>query len=335
MFKTTKDPDLAGNPIDDVIGSSIKYAALTAAGKLGMFRELRGKSLPLSRLAEAIGASEQGIQVLADVLVTLGYLRCVDGRYENGPVARRWLGEEGPLDFTPALLWAYELQNVLWELPQAIQQGKPSQSLWERWADRPEAGKDFSDYMKVKSMLTVSAIVDAVEIPQGATRLLDLGGSHGLHSIAFCRRHPELTATIFDLPEALLKTGDALEESGLSNRITIQHGNFLEDELGTGYDVVLLFEILHNHTPEENTMLLTKAANALRPSGVVVILDDVRGEEFDEHNVAFSLAMFACSGDRTYSLNEIDHWLERAGFDSSKQLALPSSVSLVVATRTD
>ena len=184
-------------------------------------------------------------------------------------------------------------------------------------------------------MLTVSAIVDAVEIPQGATRLLDLGGSHGLHSIAFCRRHPELTATIFDLPEALLKTGDALEESGLSNRITIQHGNFLEDELGTGYDVVLLFEILHNHTPEENTMLLTKAANALRPSGVVVILDDVRGEEFDEHNVAFSLAMFACSGDRTYSLNEIDHWLERAGFDSSKQLALPSSVSLVVATRTD
>lgn len=334
MFHTTDDAALVGNPIDDVIGSSIKYAALVTAGKLGVFRALEGRSLTAAELAEAISASEAGTEALADVLATTGYLERVDGRYRHGEPARRWLSRDSERDFTPALLWGYELWNVLWELPQAIRDGKPAQSLWERWAERPEAGADFSDYMKVKSTLTVDSIVEATPIPASATRLLDLGGSHGLHSMAFCRAHPGLSATIMDLPEALANTGDAIAAAGLSDRVSLHRGSFLEEDFGTGYDVVLLFEIVHNHTPGENTALLRKAAAALNPGGVVVILEDVKGDDLEPHNAAFSLAMFACSGDRTYSLAEMDGWLEAAGgFGPATRIQLPSSVSLVVATR--
>jgi 2-polyprenyl-3-methyl-5-hydroxy-6-metoxy-1,4-benzoquinol methylase len=333
MFHTTDDTTLAGNPIDDVIGSSIKYAALVVAGKLGVLRALDGRPLTAAELATAIGASERGTTALADVLVTAGYLDLVDGRYQHGPVARRWLSADAPQDFTPALLWGYELWKVLWDLPQAVRDGKPAQSLWERWVDNPQAGKDFSDYMKVKSTLTVDSIVEAAPLPDGARRLLDLGGSHGLHSMAFCRRYPALHATIMDLPEALASTGDAIAAAGLADRISLRHGSFFEQEFGEGYDVVLLFEILHNHTPSENRALLAKAARALRPGGKVIILEDVKAEKLEEHNAAFSLAMFACSGDRTYGLDEFDAWLESAGFDRGELVPLPSSVSLVIGTR--
>ncbi|GLW71411.1 SAM-dependent methyltransferase [Kitasatospora phosalacinea] len=333
MFKTTTDADLAGNPIDEFIGNSIKYAAVTAAAKLGVFTALREGPKTLEELAGAIGASVDGTRAVADVAAVLGWLELSDGRYATGPLAERWLDTDSVLDFTPALLWAYELTNVLWELPQAVRDGKPAQSLWERWADKPEAGKDFSAYMKVKSRLTVDSITEAVPVPEGAQRLLDLGGSHGLHTMAFCRRYPELTATILDLPEALANTGAALEAEGLADRVSLRRGSFLTEDLGEGYDVVLLFEIVHNHTDEENRDLIARAAKALRPGGKIVVLEDVRGEKLDEHNAAFSLAMFACSGDRTYSLPEITGWMEDADLATVEHIALPSSVSLVVGTK--
>ncbi len=316
-----------------MIGSSIKYAALTAAAKLGVFRALEAAPLTLDQLADEIDASVDGTKALVDVAVVLGWLESTDGLYRNGPIAQRWLSRDAEYDFTSALLWAYELQNVLWDLPQAIRDGKPERSLWERWADNPEAGRDFSEYMKVKSRLTVHSIVDAATLPADARRLLDLGGSHGLHSMAFCHRHPALTATVLDLPEALASTGEAIATEGLTERITLRRGDFLSEDLGTGYDVVLLFEIVHNHTDAENRDLIRRATAALRPGGKILILEDVRGEAPDAHNAAFSLAMFACSGDRTYSLPEITGWLTEAGVASVEQLSLPSSLSLVVATR--
>ncbi|KOG41996.1 methyltransferase [Streptomyces decoyicus] len=334
MFKTTTDAELAGNPIDEVIGSTIRYAALTSAAKLGIFTALEEDGpKTLDELAAAIGASTDGTRAVADVAAVLGWLTLEDGRYRNGPLAERWLGKNAEYDFTPALLWAYELTNVMWDLPQAVRDGKPDRSLWERWADNPDAGRDFSAYMRVKSRLTVQSIVDAVPLPEGARRLLDLGGSHGLHSMAMCRRHPDLSATILDLPEALADTGTAIAEAGLTDRITLERGSFLSGDLGTGYDVVFLFEIVHNHTDEENRDLVARAAKALRPGGRIVVLEDVRGEELDEHNAAFSLAMYACSGDRTYSLPEISGWLTDAGLKTVERIALPSSVSLVVGTK--
>jgi len=333
MFHTTDDSALSGNPIDDVIGSSIKYAALVSSAKLGLFRALEGKSLTARELAAAVSASEQGTQALADVLVTLGYLQLEKGQYRFGPIATRWLSSSAERDFTPALLWGYELWNVLWELPEAIRAGQPRQSLWERWADRPQAGRDFSDYMKIKSTLTVPAIIENAPIPATARRLIDLGGSHGLHATAFCRRYPQLTATVMDLPEALANTGKTIADAGLSDRVSLKRGDFLKDPIGTNHDVVLLFEIVHNHTPDDNRGLIKRAAEGLNPGGVVIILEDLKRTEPDPHNAAFSLAMFACSGDRTYSYEEITGWCKDAGLTSAPAIQLPSSVSLVAATK--
>lgn len=333
MFHTTDDVALAGNPIDDVIGSSIKYAAIVSAGKLRVFQALEAGPLSSAQLAKAIGCSEQGTQALADVLAAIDYLRLEGGRYSLGRTAERWLGARAERDFTPALLWAYELWNVLWELPQAIRDGKPKQSLWERWAERPEAGRDFSEYMKIKSTLTADAIVRAAPVPAGAKRLLDLGGSHGLHTIAFCKSHPQLNATIMDLPEALRGTSAAARSAGVDGRVALREGDFLKDPIGDGYDVVLLFEIVHNHTPDENRRLLRQVGAALNPGGVVLILEDLKGEQLDQHNAAFSLAMFACSGDRTYAQHEIESWLKTAELASGEVVRLPSSLSLIVGRK--
>lgn len=330
MLHTTSDQKLSGNPIDDVIGSSIKYAAIVSAAKLGVMKALNEQHLTIDELASRLEVSARGLQALVDVLATLGYVEVADGKYGPGEIARRWLSPDEKLDFTPALLWGYELWNVLWDLPDAIRHGKPQRSLWQRWENNPRAGADFSDYMKVKSRLTLASIVEALPMPREARRLIDLGGSHGLHAMALCSRYPNLHATVMDLPEALANTKRAVADARLEQRVTLKPGDFLKDDMGRGYDAVLLFEIVHNHTPDENRELIARASRALNPGGIVAVLEDVKEHALDEHNAAFSLAMFACSGDRTYARDEIAAWLKGAELSRIEQVKLPSSVSLMI-----
>jgi cyclopropane fatty-acyl-phospholipid synthase-like methyltransferase len=105
--------------------------------------------------------------------------------------------------------------------------------------------------------------------------LLDIGGGHGMYSIAFCQQNLSLSATVFDSAEALKPAKINIAEAGLENAIQIKAGDFLEDDLGEAYDVALLFNICHGLSEEQNIALLNKTAKALNPGGMAVILEQL------------------------------------------------------------
>ena len=92
-----------------------------------------------------------------------------------------------------------------------------------------------------------------MKLPPTARRLLDVGGGHGSYSIGFCRRYPQLSATIFDLPGALKLGQETIAAERISDRIWVQEGDFWVDDLGDSYDVALLFNIIHAHLPDKNS----------------------------------------------------------------------------------
>jgi hypothetical protein len=109
--------------------------------------------------------------------------------------------------------------------------------------------------------------------------------------------------------------------------------------LGNGYDVALLFNIIHGNLPTRNTELLQKVASALNPGGVVVILDQLTGKVFGETSRAFAalmgLNLFNLAGGQTYGFEEIAGWLTSAGFTNPRRLRLLRSPgnSLVLGTK--
>jgi hypothetical protein len=44
-------------------------------------------------------------------------------------------------------------------------------------------------------------VARTLPIPPSPTAMLDLGGSHGLYSVALCRRYPTLDGTILEPPQ--------------------------------------------------------------------------------------------------------------------------------------
>ena len=190
-------------------------------------------------------------------------------------------------------------------------------------------------YQRANAQLGVGSIVPLVPIPPSAERLLDLGGSHGLFSIGFCKQHPNLDAVVFDFPVALVETEKAVAAEGLAGRVTVQHGDYLEDDIGHGYDVILCFFLPHNHTEDDNKRLMAKASRALKPGGMIVVHEMLRDDPPSSFNAMYSLLFFLYSGTRNYGYQEITGWLTEVGFGEFKRMDVPPGgmTSIVTAIK--
>jgi methylase of polypeptide subunit release factors len=83
----------------------------------------------------------------------------------------------------------------------------------------------------------------------GVARVLDVGGGSGAYAAEFVRAKPGVTATVFDLPNVLALTAEHLAQSGVQDRVTLVPGDYERDDLGQGFDVVLLSAIIHSNPP--------------------------------------------------------------------------------------
>jgi len=316
-------PSLPPPPIEAISHPVVKSASIITAAKLGLFKVIGNKSLSAADLAATLNINELGITCLADVLVSANFLKRSEGLYSNSPISLAWLSNSAYSDFTPAILWMAEVWHLLQDLPDIVRRGGPVVSTWEKMS--PESGKIFSQYMLALATLFSEPLVKAVPIKDSYRSLLDLGGSHGLYSIAFCRQHAQLSATIFDLPSALSNTPEMISRKKMTERIRIEEGNYLQDEIPTSIDIVFCSALIHNHSPSENISLFNKIHKSLSLDGVLIIQEFLRTEPPDEFNAVFSLLMLLHSGTRTYTFSEISEWLKEAGF--SKIILKPSTAT--------
>jgi SAM-dependent methyltransferase len=319
----------------DVYLPMMKAAAIISAGQLRLFEALSKGPLPAARLAEATGASEVGITHLADFLVALGYLHEGPEGYSNSRRATRWFTVGGDVDYTAGLLWTAESWGLMGQLTAAVRQGAPEKTLWASMQERPHWGPVFSSYMQAFARHLGPDLLRRVQLPEGARRLLDLGGSHGLHSVGFCRKYPALESVIVDFPSALTETEAMLAREGLSSRVTVRPGDLLHGDWGTGYDAVLYLSVAHNQTAADNARVLGHIGSVLRPGGLLVIHEYLSGEPLDVYDAAFRLTLLVETATRTYGLEEFSAWLAAAGFEPPARVDLEprEKGSLLLARR--
>jgi len=171
---------------------------------------------------------------------------------------------------------------------------------------------------------------------QGVGRMLDLGGGSGANAISFASASETLLAVVLDLPEVVGLTQNYIEKAGLSERITTRAGDMLVDPLGEDYDLILVSQICHMFSPEENGRVLERCFDALAPGGRLAILDFILNADrtAPRFGALFALNMLVGTpAGRSYSAEEYCAWLGQAGFTEARHIQLPGPAGLVVATR--
>lgn len=328
--------NVAPAPMLDLFGA-MAFRALTAAARLGVFEALADGPRTAVQLARRIEADELGTRVLLDALASVGYVRKgKNGAYALTAMAAKWL--PGMAEGVP---FAERMVFEQWRsLEGRVRGAEPPGEHYEDGGWTEDTWREFQSGMIAAARANVDPVARAVKLPSGARQLLDVGGGHGLYAIAFCKRNPQLAATVFDFPEALEITKETIEAEGMTSRVTTQPGDFWTDALGSGYDVALLFNIVHSNQPDRNVELFRKVASALVPGGLLVILDqlsDSRGTGPAARAIAslMSLNMYIGTGGQAYASREIFGWLRQAGLEPVRRINLMRSPGngLVLATK--
>ena len=148
----------------------------------------------------------------------------------------------------------------------------------------PEAADHLETWMRVTADGAIRTLVNSGTMAH-AERLLDVGGGDGTIACALVSLYGNLDATVFNLPASAAIAERVIGARGLSDRVHVQIGDFLHDELPGSFDRVLFSRVLTDWNAETCTMLFKKVKRALRPDGRLII-----NEALVEGNVDYTIA---------------------------------------------
>lgn len=331
----------APGPFLDLFGAA-GLRAVTAGLELGVFEALADRRSGAADLARELDADERALTALLDFLAELGYVTESDGLYGNSRMTTKWLRADSPTSVADWLSFWDRLVLPFWneEMTAVIRTGAPSRTIYEWFDEEPERWTLAQRGFRAVATLTADEVVRKVDVPAYADRLLDVGGGHGLFSVEFCLANPGLRATVFDSEPALSAARETVEGAGsdVADRVGLAAGDYWADGLGDGYDLALLFNVIHSHSPAENTTLLRRTRDALEPGGRVVLMDqfeDSAPTPIAETALQFvGLTYLVTLGGRIYPFADVSEWLADAGFVDVERIGLRSApgASLVVGT---
>jgi hypothetical protein len=315
-------------PVLDIF-SAVSFRIVAAAVRLKVFEALEQGPATAAEVAQRTGASERGMALLLDALAAFGYVEERDGQYASTAMTAKWLLPGSGADVSPGFEYWAAILDELWggqKLEETICRGHPATNLYQWIESQPQVSDAFQRWMVATARLVADEVLAKLKIPSGARRLLDVGGGHGIYSLALCRKYPELSAVIFDSPQALKAAQANIAAAGMDGKVSVQEGNFLQGDLGEDYDVVLLFNILHGFTPEQNLGLVRSAAAALNPGGIAAIVEQTARQAPGPASLAavrvLEMSYFHLLDGRVYTYEDIAGRLKATGFHNMRQKKL-------------
>ncbi|MBM3499536.1 MAG: hypothetical protein FJX74_12790 [Armatimonadetes bacterium] len=150
------------------------------------------------------------------------------------------------------------------------------------------------------------------------------------------KRLPDATALIFDLPTVVAIARECAELAGVSDRVETRAGSYWDDELGEGFDLAIVSNILHSSGPEGCVTILQKTLRALAPGGRAVVHDFILGEDGTTPPWAalFSLNMLNAGNEgRSYTRGELEEFAAEAGFEATEYRQCTEDTGVVVARK--
>jgi 2,7-dihydroxy-5-methyl-1-naphthoate 7-O-methyltransferase len=104
--------------------------------------------------------------------------------------------------------------------------------------------------------------------------VVDIGGGTGAMLAEILRTRPKIHGTLVDLPRTVARSGETFQAAGVAERVTAVGQSFF-DPLPPGADLYLLRGVLNDWPDREATAILSRCAEAARPTGRVVVLKGV------------------------------------------------------------
>jgi 2-polyprenyl-3-methyl-5-hydroxy-6-metoxy-1,4-benzoquinol methylase len=314
--------NLAPTPLVDTQVAFNSARAIMAASVTGLFETLGKDSKSVELISRDCRTHVIATKQLLDCLVGIGYLNWKNGNYSLKKKYYKWLLNESPANLKGKLKFQVSEWNWMTNLEEYVRTGKPldlhSSLSKEEWANYQQGMRDLS-------VNVAKELAGKLKLRLDATQMLDIGGSHGLYSIELCKKNVQIQSTILELEGAVESASSIAAQYDMSDRVRYRAGNILMDDIGEAqYDLILINNVVHHFTHEQNLVLSQKASRALKPGGILAIGEFVRPSKPGVGGVVaatcdmyFSLT----SSSGTWAAEEMRKWQMQAGLKPMKAIS--------------
>jgi SAM-dependent methyltransferase len=306
----------------DAVGGMALSGVVVAAVRTGITARLAASHATVPEIAADLGLDPLPVRLLLDCLRSTGYVTERSGRYRLSRSARRWLDPASPLSVAGYVAGTADYWPWWAGLDETVRTGKSSGSH-----DAPSDDAYWRRYItgqRELARLSAAEIARKLPLPRDPRTLLDIGGGHGGYCAALCGRYPALAATVLDLPGSAAIGRELIAADGLADRVSFRDGDATTAELGTGYDAVLCFNLVHHLAPADAAALFGRIGAALRPGGVLAVLDVFAepGRRRTAQADLLALFVYLSSGARVHTPGDLDGWLRDAGLGPARKISI-------------
>jgi 2-polyprenyl-3-methyl-5-hydroxy-6-metoxy-1,4-benzoquinol methylase len=278
---------LAGRLFGDVVGA-LELFTVYLGERLGLYRALaRDGPVTSSELAGRTGTAERYVREWLEHHAASGLLEVDDPA--AAPPARRY---RLPPAHVPVLADPDDVRYRAFNGVEIVRAGRWLPLLVEAfrtggappplpWAPEGRADYNRAVFLNLLGTQWLPAIADVdrrlrAEPP---ARVADLACGAGWSSIAMAQAYPLVSVDGFDLdPDVIAAARRNAEQAGVSGRVSFAVTDASGPGISGRYDLVTIFEGLHDMSRPVDA--LAAARGMLRPSGSVVIADELVEDEF-------------------------------------------------------
>ena len=325
-----ESPAALPDDFQEVLNAWRESRIVLTAIELDLFTAV-GKGTTPAEVAARLQTDPRATDLLLHALAALGLLEKRGASFHNGPVAAQFLCAGSPDDRRRALMHIAALWHRWSALTECVRKGEPA-PRGPRDAAEPEA---FIAAMHANSTQRAPALIAALDL-LGVRRVLDVGGGSGGYAVALARAVPALRVEVLDLADVVPLTARYVAAAGVSDRVTVKAGDLNADDLGAGYDLVLISAICHMNGPAQNADLIRRAAKALAPGGRLVVHDHVLEPDrtAPKAGAIFAINMLVnTAAGGNYTEAEYFEWMSEAGLVDLAHARLPGPTGLIVGRR--
>ena len=298
----------------------IYFKLLHGAMELNVFSHLT-TPVTADHLASDLGWNRDNTAMLLNALYSVGFLEKNGDAFVNVPETSRYLVGSSP-DYAAGFLLTYiqeglapmDVAKLVREGPDPAAMGQMNESL-----DFTQFGDAFRAAQRGCRQQELLRIVRGLPENERIRKVLDIGCNAGLLGLAVIGDREDRSGVLFDMPPLCPVIDESIAQAELQERARSMGGNFLTDDLGDGYDLILAVSVMLFARGDMNAFM-KKLHEALAPGGVVVCISEgVRPDFSGPWEMIMGYLPYWFQGmDMAVRYGEIEAAAKQAGFSSTE-----------------
>lgn len=330
----------SSSDVFDLVAGFVYSQILLACVQLKLFDHLKSGPRSVEQLSHDMGLTDAAARRLLSGAASLRLVTPLDGD-------RYCLGFRGAaIAGNPGILHMIEHHHMFYaDLadPVALLRGEAGEAnlarYWSYSHQNPHdlSGQQVAAYTQLMTQsqdLVSSQILDAYSLKRHR-KILDIGGGEGTFLMRVAERAPHLALQVFDVPAVAERARQNFERRGLASRATATGGDFFNDPLPEGADLVTLVRVVHDHDDAAVMNLLRRVRSAVAPGGAVLIAEPMAGtvSSATVGDAYFNFYFMAMGVGRARTAGEIAAMLSAAGFGAATELktSIPLQCKVMIA----